>query len=141
MKKLLAGVATLVLALGVFSASPQAYASEKGSSGGFEYIEMKPLMLPIIDGNGASQVINLVIALEVKDLSVASKIEKMRPKLTDAFIQDMYGTLNKQAASHGGVLQLNQIKKRLLKVSNQILSDEEEAVHDVLLQVIDQRQI
>lgn len=142
MHSLLPGIAAFVLAFGLTHLSPQAHAAGSGSAGSsFQYIEMKPIMLPIIDGNGVNQVVNLIIALEVKNADMANKALALQPKLTDAFIQDMYGTLNRQASRHGGVLELHEIKKRLLKVSNAILADEENAVHDVLLQFVDQRRI
>ena len=112
----------------------------EGGASQFEYVELAPLLLPIVDDDGVSQTINLVIALEVKNLSTATKIRAMTPKFTDAFIMDMYGVLNRHAALRGGVLQVSMIKDRLKKVSDQIMGDED-SVHDVLLQVVQQRPI
>ena len=145
MHSLLTGVAAITLAFGIMTgASQQALAGGGGGGGGdsaYQYVEMNPIMLPIIDKNGVNQVVNLIIALEVENGALAQRAIALQPKLTDAFIQDMYGALNKQAARHGGVLPLQSIKKRLLKVSNTILADEEHSVHDVLLQFVDQRRI
>ena len=144
MHSLLTGLAAFILALGLVTGAPQQALAGGGGGGGdsaYQYIEMKPIMLPIIDSNGVNQVINLVIALEVENGALAQRAHDLQPKLTDAFIQDMYGALNMQAARHGGVLPLQSIKKRLLKVSNTILADDEHSVHDVLLQFIDQRRI
>lgn len=110
-------------------------------SSGNEYVELKPILLPIIDGNGVSQIVNIIVALEVETLSMADKAKRMQPKLTDAFIQDMYGVLAEQAATNGGMLHIADIKKRLLKVSNNILADGDKRVQDVLLQMVDQRRI
>lgn len=105
----------------------------------FQFVEMDPLILPIVDNEGVSQVVSLVIALEVADQATADEVKAMTPKLKDAFIQDMYGVLNKQAALKGGVIQVSQIKQRLNMISNKVLG--EEKVHDVLLQVVQQRPI
>lgn len=105
----------------------------------FQFVEMDPLILPIVDNEGVSQVVSLVIALEVTDQATADEVKAMTPKLKDAFIQDMYGVLNKQAALKGGVIQVSQIKQRLNMISNKVLG--EEKVHDVLLQVVQQRPI
>ena len=105
------------------------------------YIELDPIMLPVIDTHGVSQVVNMVIALEVNSISLVGKAERLQPKLTDAFIQDMYGVMAKQAAVNGGVLELSVIKNRLIKVSNRILADGNNRVEDVLLQMLDQRRI
>ena len=110
-------------------------------AGGYEYVELAPLLLPIVDDDGVSQIINLVVSLEIEDPGAAIKAKAMKPKLTDAFIQDMYGVLNRHAALKGGVLQVGMIKKRLHDVSNEVMGGDHDAIHDVLLQVVQQRPI
>ena len=105
----------------------------------YEYVELDPLVLPIVDKNGVSQVVSMVIALEVVELAAADKIRKMSPKLKDAYIQDLYGMLNEHAALKGGVIQVGYIKERLNKISHRVVG--EGKVNDVLLQVVQQRPI
>lgn len=105
----------------------------------FEFVELDPLVLPIVDKNGVSQVVSVVIALEVPDAKSKETVEKMTPKIKDAFIQDLYGALNRHAAMKGGVLQVSYLKKRLNKVGLKMLG--EEKFNDVLLQVVQQRPI
>ncbi|MGH1398293.1 MAG: flagellar basal body-associated FliL family protein [Alphaproteobacteria bacterium] len=107
---------------------------EKEEKKHYEYVELDPLMLPIIDKNGVSQVLSMVVMVETAD-PVA--IEKVEPKLTDAYIQELYGVLNEHAALKGGVIQIEYIKAKLNKVSKKVAGDE--VVHDVLLQVVQQR--
>ena len=104
-----------------------------------EYIEMDPLILPIIDQNGVSQTISIVIVLELAGSAAKIKAEGITPRLKDAFIQDMYGTLNKHSATQGGVLRVGYLKKRLNKISEEVLGKDQ--VNDVLLQVVQQRPI
>jgi flagellar FliL protein len=111
--------------------------SEEGH--GFEYVELDPLILPIIDEYGVSQTVSLVVSLEVKDAATAEKILKMQPKLKDAYLQDMYGLLNKHAALKDGVVQIGKLKERLNKVSTKVMG--ENVINDVLLQVVQQRPI
>jgi flagellar basal body-associated protein FliL len=108
--------------------------------GAFHYVELAPFMLPIVDDNGVSQVVNLVVALEVLNVESADKVRYLQPKLTDAFIMDMYGMLNYHAATSGGALQVGDIKARLNELSDEVMGDSE-SVHDVLLQVVQQRPI
>ena len=103
------------------------------------FVELEPLILPIIDNNGVNQTVSLVIALEAHDAAAASEIELMQPKLKDAYIQDMYGMLNKHAALKGGVIQIGMLKKRLSEISLKVMG--EDKVDDVLLQVVQQRPI
>ncbi|MDH5722823.1 MAG: hypothetical protein OEY94_05835 [Alphaproteobacteria bacterium] len=104
-----------------------------------EFVKLDPLILPIIDSNGINQVVSLVVSLEVSSINDAEKVRKMKPKLTDSYIQNMYGMLNEQVALQDGVLQVALIKRRLVIVTKEIMGDD--IVHDVLLQVVQQRPI
>lgn len=114
-------------------------AKKKKSPENFKYVELNPLILPIVDEYGVSQVLSLVISLEVYDEKALEKVEKYKPRLKDAYITDMYGILNKHAAVKGGVVQVDQLKKRLNLTSNKVVG--KKLIHDVLLQVIQQRPI
>ena len=113
--------------------------AKKEKKEAYEFVELDPLVLPIVDSNGVSQVVSLVIALEVGDDKAKKKIETMSPKLKSAFIQDLYGALNRHAALKGGVLQVSYLKKRLNKAGVKVLGDD--VIQDVLLQVVQQRPI
>lgn len=116
------------------------HATSKGGHGQkAEFVELDPLILPIIDNSGVSQVISLVIALEVPDSASKSEVEALTPRLKDAYIQEMYGLLNKHAAMKGGVLQVGYLKERLNSISAEVLGKEK--FNDVLLQVVEQRPI
>ncbi|MGB4106206.1 MAG: flagellar basal body-associated FliL family protein [Alphaproteobacteria bacterium] len=104
-----------------------------------EFVELDPLILPIIDNSGVTQTVSLVIALEVEGKDKADEVRKLTPRLKDAYIQDMYGILNKHAALKGGVVQVSAIKGRLTKITTDVLG--EDMVSDVLLQVVQQRPI
>ena len=104
-----------------------------------EFVEMAPLVLPIIDEQGVNQVVSVVIVLEVANSDDASMVEKNSPRLKDAYIQDMYGVLNKHAALKGGVVQVGAIKDRLHRISQDVMGDG--IIQDVLLQVVQQRRI
>ena len=112
---------------------------EHGEAPGVNFVELAPLILPIIDDNGVSQVVSIVIAIEVPATIETSQIKKMTPRLNDAYIQDMYGVLNRKAVMNGGVIEVGKLKARLTKITKQILGEEQ--VNDVLLQVVQQRPI
>lgn len=110
---------------------------EEAAAGHF--VSMDPLILPIIDETGVTQSVSLVVVIEVGDEAKAATVEGMIPRLKDAYIQDMYGALNKHEALKNGVLQVNMIKERLSAASNDVLG--EDVVDEVLLQVVQQRQM
>lgn len=103
------------------------------------FVEMDPIILPIIDAQGVSQVITLVVSLEVKGEDNANYARSLAPRLKDAYIQDMYGVLNRKASMDGGVIRVNELKERLNKISSRVLG--ENKVNSVLLQVVNQRPI
>lgn len=119
--------------------------AEKQAKGGghgeqsYQFVELDPLILPIIDKDGVTQVISLVIVLDLPNVGAAAEAKALSPRLKDAYIQDMYGVLNKHAALKGGVIQVDYIKQRLNKVSAEVLGKEN--VNGVLLQVVQQRPI
>lgn len=124
-------------------AKKEEHAEEGGEEGGHgsepQFVSLDPLMLPIVDNEGVQQVVSIVVALEVSDAADADKVKAKKPKLQDAYIQDLYGVLNVQAALKGGVLQVGEIKERLNKATQKVMGDD--IVHDVLLQVVQQRPI
>ncbi|PCJ99836.1 MAG: flagellar basal body-associated FliL family protein [Zetaproteobacteria bacterium] len=125
-----------------FFISGDVYASsseESSDEGSVEYVEMDPLILPIIDQDGVYQVLSLVVIIEVEGVFNADKIKARSPRLKDAYIQDMYGILNENAALKNGVVQVKMLKKRLNKITDEIMGDEMDT--EVLIQVIQQRPI
>ncbi|HPD82490.1 MAG: flagellar basal body-associated FliL family protein [Alphaproteobacteria bacterium] len=104
-----------------------------------EFVELDSIILPIIDSNGVSQVVTLIVSLEVGDKENVEYVKKLTPRLKDAFIQDMYGVLNRKASMDGGVVKVDELKKRLNRVSTKILG--ENKINSVLLQVVNQRPI
>ncbi len=103
------------------------------------FVQMDPLILPIIDANGISQMVSLVIVLQVDDEKQKATVEGQMYRIKDAYIQDMYGSLNKNVAIKDGVLQVDVLKQKLSAANNRVLGDG--VVSDVLLQVVQQRPI
>lgn len=119
----------------------QAHAAsdKKEDSNAKEFVKLAPLLLPIIDDDGVQQVVSMVVAIEVDGVFNADKVKAMRPKLTDAYIQEMYGALNKHAAFKGGIIQVVMIKDKLNKITHEVMGDDIDT--EVLLQVVQQRPI
>ena len=103
------------------------------------FVELKPLVLPVVDKDGVSQIISIVISVETDDPAKAAQVEMMRPRLTDAYIQGMYGVLNSKSVMEGGILQVGYIKSRLHAITVKVMGKDK--VKDVLLQVVQQRHV
>ena len=103
----------------------------------FEYVQMDPLTLPIITTKGLTQQVSLLVSLEVKYGDVDA-ISVYKPRLVDAYLQDLYGAIGAgYALMQGGVIDIKQIKERLVGVTGKVLGPEHK-VNDVLLQVVQQ---
>lgn len=108
-------------------------------SHGHKFVELAPLILPIVDNNGVSQVVNIVVVIEVDGDENEKMVLTLEPRLKDAYIQELYGVLNKHAALKGGVVQVGMIKDHLNRISQRVLG--EGVIEEVLLQVVQQRPI
>lgn len=104
-----------------------------------KFVQLDALIFPVIGDTGVTQTVSLVISLEVPDDATAQEVQRLSPRLKDAYIQDMYGALNRKDSMEKGVLKVAPLKARLNKVSARVLG--EGKVNDVLLQIISQRPI
>lgn len=120
-------------------AAAEADSHGEAVTGHHEYVELDPLILPIIDGNGVSQVVSLVVTVEVGSAHDEETVKHYEPRLKDAYIQELYGVLNKRDTLKHGVVQVSMIKKRLQRVSNKVMGDD--MISDVLIQVVQQREM
>lgn len=112
-------------------------AKEGASVAAQEFVPLDVLILPVIDETGVTQTITMVVSIEVPDKTTADEVKRLSPRLKDAYIQDMYGALNRKNSLHNGVLQVAHIKERLNRVTAKVLGPEK--VNDVLLEVVQQR--
>lgn len=130
------------MAMLAVSLAMPAYASGGGKKEepGIRYMELDPLLLPVIDDTGITQQVSLIVKLEVADAEKAAKVESMMPKIVDAFVADLYGTFsNKNSMLSNGVLRLDKIKSRLKITAAKVAGDD--MVSDVLLQVVQQHRV
>lgn len=112
---------------------------KKNAHAAMVFVEIDPLILPIIDADGINQLVSLVIVLQVHDEAQKAEVTLQMPRIKDAYIQDMYGVLNKHVALKDGVIQVGIIKEKLGIANDRVLG--EGVVQDVLLQVVQQRPI
>jgi len=101
------------------------------------FVELSPLILSIVDDRGMAQVISLVVSIEVDTSAKAEQVKKFAPRLTDAYLSDLYGTLGQRSVQSGKIIPITYLKDRLNKVSHKVMGDD--IVSDVLLQVFQQR--
>lgn len=113
--------------------------ASKEEAKNLRFVEIEPIILPIIDSDGVSQVVTLIVSLEVDSVEKEDYVLQLKPRLKDAYIQDMYGVLNRKASLKGGVLKVDELKARLNRISAEVLGKNK--VNDILLQAVNQRAI
>jgi len=153
MKPILISFVALILLGGIaagaymyFKAPSEAVAAETeggahetghGATNAYSYVQLDPLILPIVSKENVSQTFSLVVAIEVEGDANSEKIKQSAPRLVDAYISDLYGVLSRKAAMKGGVVQVDYLKKRLRIVTQRVVGSD--VANDVLLQVVQQR--
>ena len=100
------------------------------------FVELAPLILPVIDNYGVAKTVSIVVAVEVDSQEKADQVTKFTSRLTDAYLSDLYGAFSYKAPE-GGIIPIGFVKQRLNAASAKILGDE--VVSDVLVQVLQSR--
>jgi flagellar basal body-associated protein FliL len=101
------------------------------------YVEFNPILLPILGEDRVDQFVNIVVALEFREQAAADRAIALAPRLNDAYLRALYGTLHTRNAVRNGVVDLQMIKARLVEESNAVLGDG--VVRDALVQMVSQR--
>lgn len=131
----------IILSLVLF-VSPPVFAADPlegqslGKTPDFEYVDMAPIVLPIITEKGVTQQVSIVISLEVP-YGKTGPVKAMTPKLTDAYLSDLYAAMGSGVGlKKGSIVNVPVIKERLTKNTVKVLGPD--VVHDVLIQVVQQ---
>lgn len=110
--------------------------NDLGPKPDFEYIDVRPLIVPIITDKGVTQQVSIVIQLEVPYGGV-EPVKALMPKLSDAYITDLYSAFGSgHGLKKGAVVNVPVIKQRLAKNTQRVLGPDK--VTDVLIQVVQQ---
>ncbi|MDD9899614.1 MAG: hypothetical protein OXT65_01380 [Alphaproteobacteria bacterium] len=103
----------------------------------FEYLQMPPLILPVITEKGATQQVSIIVSIEML-YGTKDDVSIYEPRLADAYLRDLYGALGTgRILVQGKFIDAEAVKQRLTAVTEKVLGREK--FHDVLLQVVQQR--
>jgi flagellar protein FliL len=117
--------------------SAEAASEAKPAANEPRFVKLDPLVLPVVGNRRVEQVVRLVVALELAEPGKAALVEHDAPKLTDAFITDLYGALEPARLGEGGLVNIDHVKGKLARASNRVLG--EGVVKEVLVQMVNQR--
>jgi flagellar basal body-associated protein FliL len=102
------------------------------------FIKLDPMILPVMNTDGVSEVVSIIVALEVKDQKNVESVNGMLPKLGDAYMRTLYGRLDGTVYRNGQFLDVGRLKTKLTSVTNTVLGLGK--VDNVLIQGVNQRQ-
>lgn len=104
-----------------------------------EYVKMQSITIPIITDDGLFQQFSFEVSLEV-EAGKKDDVQRLTPRLADAYIQDLYGALgNGFMFGKNHLVDVAAIKSRLSSVTDQVLAPEDLKANGVLIQVMHQK--
>ncbi len=95
------------------------------------YVQMRPIILPIVEGNRVTRTAGVVVVLELEKGKTEAELEPSRIRLRDAFITELYTFIDQHKES-ARALDAVAVKERLQATSDRILGPG--FVHEVLVQ-------
>jgi flagellar FliL protein len=101
------------------------------------FVNIGPLTVPVLVGDGIQQFVSILVAVEVKDVATADGVRAIAPRLTDAYLTALYGAIGNGQVMQGGLVDVAQLKGKLGAASRKVLG--ENVARDVLVQVVSQR--
>ncbi len=115
-------------------------ASETSILGGEKvYVNIGPIILPVITNAGPQQIVTMIVSLEVKDTYDSDKVREKLPRLIDAYMRALYGRLDGSTMHHGTIVNIDFVKQRVKQATLEIMGPD--IVEDVLIQAVAQRQV
>jgi flagellar FliL protein len=122
-------------ALALAAAPALAVDREKGLKGPHvdgvpDFVEIQPIILPVIERDSVTSQVGLVVALELFDGQHGEDVEPKRRQLTDAFIRELH-TIYGWRSSNDRVVDEKLIKRRLLITADKVLG--QGVVHAILI--------
>jgi len=120
-----------------FIAPGRASAAESPAPAGPVYVELAPLALPVIDGDRIQQILQFTITVEAADEKAAGRIRDVQPRLADAYIQDLYGALERRRVLDGRIVDVARLRDELTRISTGVLG--ENTFRAILIQRVSQR--
>lgn len=107
------------LEVGPFARAEGEAAETAVLNGPSRFIEMGPLLIPIFTGDRVATTIQLQIKLETMDAERESKINKLMPRINDAFLSDLYAFIPRLVRKEGKIRAIV-IKKRLEMIAGKV---------------------
>ena len=94
------------------------------------------MTVPIIKGDKITEIVTLLISVEAVDTSALENLNAYKPRLQDAYNSALYGRLDALILGPGGLVDLEQIKGKLMTASEIAFPGK---IKTVLIKAVSQR--
>jgi flagellar basal body-associated protein FliL len=101
------------------------------------FVDLPPMALPVLESDRVQQMIAFSISIEVTSMDAASNVKSLRPAISDAILQDLYGALDRSRLLKGKLVDAEVLKNELSKSVTRIAGADQ--VKSVLVQKLSQR--
>jgi hypothetical protein len=103
------------------------------------YVHIAPMVLPVINDNGAEQLITIIFDVQVKNFDAADAMQSNMPKVMDSLLRSLYGGLGQGALRNGKLVNVGRVKTKAMSAVGEIIGNDN--VQDVLIQGVSQRML
>ena len=97
------------------------------------FIDLDPLIIPIFAGDRVAATLQIQLKLETQGKENEAKINKLLPRISDAFLRDLYVFLPRHIRKEGEI-KVSAIRKRLELVAQKVT--DKDVVTGVLIQSV-----
>lgn len=101
------------------------------------FLQVGPIILPLVGETRVEQNILLVVSIEFGDEPTREQYKALMPRLNDAYLRALYGGIGKNDVVEGQIVNVNSVKAKLVKATAEVLGPN--VAQDVLVQSVTQR--
>ncbi|MDD2326383.1 MAG: hypothetical protein PHW63_10395 [Alphaproteobacteria bacterium] len=103
------------------------------------YLHLAPITFPVIDDNGAQQIVTMLVDLQTPDRAKAEAMQNSMPKLKDALLQALYGGMADGSMRNAYMLDVAKVKASVIETINRVFGADH--VKDAFVQAVSQRKL
>ncbi len=111
--------------------------AKKKPSGPPQFVTLDPVILPVIGNKRVEQNVMLIIAVEVADDANKDIVRAVQPRLRDAYIRALYGSIGRDQVIEGQIINVASLESKLREATESVLG--KDVAQDVLIQAVSQR--
>jgi hypothetical protein len=98
-----------------------------------------PLIVPVITDNGPSQIVTLLISLQIKDLGMVDDLRPRFPVFRHNMIEGLYAGFGRGSLLNGQMVDVDKVKARIAAAAERTWGANK--IQDVLIQGVAQRKL